>query len=290
MLELILQTAVNAAYAASYLALIAVGLVLIFGVMGVINFAHGELYMLGSYAVFFFYVEQGVNFFAAVALGLFLVGLLGLALERGLFRPLRDNPLGGLIVSIGVLLCLQSAVVLGFGVRSRPVHPPVQRAVSLMEGVSIQLARLYVILAAIGLLVALWLFLKFTMTGSAIRAVGQNQEATQLLGMNVPVLYMTAFGLSAALAAMSGILLGSIRFITPIMGSEPLTKALIVAIFGGLGSLMGTVGAAYVIGLLEALSVYFIGLYWTPAVLFVVMIAVLLLRPEGLFTRKGRKA
>ncbi len=124
--ELFFQTVVNATYAASYMALIAVGLVLIFGVMGVINFAHGELYMAGAYTVVALYAGQGFPFFVAVAIGLVFVGLLGLLMEYALFRPLRDNPLGGLIASIGFLLILQAVAVLGFGVQMEQVPPSTQ--------------------------------------------------------------------------------------------------------------------------------------------------------------------
>ncbi|HSM19933.1 MAG TPA: branched-chain amino acid ABC transporter permease, partial [Hyphomicrobiales bacterium] len=113
MLELLAQTGLNAIYAASYLALIAVGLVLIFGVMGVINFAHGELYMLGAYAVVAIYADLGMPFLVAVAVGLAFVGTVGLAMERAMFRPLRDNPLGGLVASIGFLMVLQALAVMG---------------------------------------------------------------------------------------------------------------------------------------------------------------------------------
>ena len=110
MLELLLQTVVNAVYAASFMAFIAVGLVLIFGVMRVINFAHGELYMLGAYSVVYVYTDHKLPYFLAVAVGLIFVGALGILIERSLFRPMRDNPLGGLIASIGLLLVLQAIV------------------------------------------------------------------------------------------------------------------------------------------------------------------------------------
>ncbi|MEX2408952.1 MAG: branched-chain amino acid ABC transporter permease, partial [Rhodovibrionaceae bacterium] len=205
MLELLLQTGVNAVYAASYMALIAVGLVLIFGVMGVINFAHGELYMLGAYSVFFFYVEQGLNFFLAVAIGMVFVGAVGLLMERALFRPLRDNPLGGLIASIGLLLCLQSAVTLGFGVRSKNVNPPIQKAVGFgIDGVSVPLQRLYVVIAAVALLVALWLFLKRSRFGWALRATAQDSEAAALQGISLNQTSRIAMFIGAGLAGVAG--------------------------------------------------------------------------------------
>jgi branched-chain amino acid transport system permease protein len=135
MTELILQTVINAVYAASYMSLIAVGLVLIFGVMGVINFAHGELYMAGAYTVVALYSFFGLPFFFAVAAGLIFVGALGLVMEYAMFRPLRDNPLGGLIASIGFLLILQTAAVIGFGVRMQHIIPPTQGRFQIMDGV-----------------------------------------------------------------------------------------------------------------------------------------------------------
>lgn len=289
MLELILQTVVNATYAASYLALIAVGLVLIFGVMGVINFAHGELYMLGSYAVFYFYVGQELDFFAAVALGALLVGLLGLALERGLFRPLRDNPLGGLIVSIGVMLCLQSAVVLGFGVRSRGVHPPEQRAVNLgIEGVSIQLARLYVILAAVGLLVALWLFLKHSRFGWALRACAQDAEAARLQGISLDRTARLAMFLGAALAGAAGALTAPVVPTEPYMGHTVIITAFIIIIVGGIGSLGGAVLAAVLYAFVRTLVTTVWDGVTADIVGLLLMLLVLVVRPHGLFGTPDR--
>src|SRR5687768_16867515 len=174
--DLLIQTAVNAAYAASYTALIAVGLVLIFGVMGVINFAHGELYMAGAYAVVAVYAGFGMPFFVAVAIGLVFVGTLGLLMEYALFRPLRDNPLGGLIASIGFLLILQTVAVLGFGVHMEHVPPSTQGKIAFANGVVLTYQRLYVILAAVILLSALWLFLRKSKFGWALRACAQDRE------------------------------------------------------------------------------------------------------------------
>ena len=142
-----------------------------------------------------------------------------------------------------------------------------------------------IILIAPVILVALWAFATHTATGRSMRAVGQNQDAAALLGINVPLTFALAFGLGAALAGLTGILLGGIRFITPSLGAEPLVKAMIVVIFGGLGSLGATVGAAFVIGMAEAFLVLFVGLYWTPFMLFLGLIVILIFRPNGLFGR-----
>ena len=126
------------------------------------------------------------------------------------------------------------------------------------------------------------------MTGRCIRAVGQNPAAAKLIGVDVSKLFILTFALSAVLAGLTGILLGSVRFITPTFGAEPLVKALIIVIFGGLGSLSGTIAAAYIIGVVEAALIFFVGIYWAPSMLFALLIAVLMLRPQGLFGKTVR--
>ena len=179
MFELLAQTSLNAIYAASYISLVAVGLVLIFGVMGVINFAHGELFMAGSYVVVALYADRMVPFFVAVAAGLIFVGLLGLLMERALFRPLRDNPLGGLVASIGFLMVLQALAVLGFGVRMEHIPPVTQDVIRFADKISIPVARVYVIVTAFVMLSALWYFLKRTRFGWALRASAQDPPGWQ---------------------------------------------------------------------------------------------------------------
>ena len=201
MFELLLQTSLNALYAASFMALVAVGLVLIFGVMGIINFAHGELYMLGAYAVVAVYADWHFPFILAVALGLVFTGLVGIAMERGLFRPMRDNPLGGLAVSIGFLLMLQALAVLGFGVRMEHIPPPTQVVLEVfgVEGVVLPLQRLYVIVATIVLLGALWWFLRKTRFGWALRACAQDPEEAALQGIAINRTARLAMFIGAAL-------------------------------------------------------------------------------------------
>ncbi len=290
MLDLILQTCVNAAYAASFTALIAVGLVLIFGVMGVINFAHGELYMLGAYAVVYVYADHQLPFGLAVAAGLIFVGVLGIAMEHALFRPMRKNPLGGLIVSIGMLLILQALIVAGFGVRMEYIPPPHQEAIPLFgrASVTIPLQRLITIAAAALLLGGLWLFLKRTRFGWALRACAQDPEAAALQGISLNHTARIAMFIGAALAGVAGALTAPLVRTYPYMGHPVIVTAFIVIIVGGMGSLEGAVAAA----VLYAFVSTFVTTFWDGVIADIVglllMLLVLVVRPQGLFGKPER--
>lgn len=287
-MELILQTLVNALYAASYLSLVAVGLVLIFGVMGVVNFAHGELYMAGAYAVFFLYIQQEMSFFLAVALGMVFVGLLGLLMERGLFRPLRGNPLGGLIASIGFLLVLQAAATLTFGVKKRPVPAPTQEVLTLMEGVALPWPRAYVVIAAVLLLSALWIFLKRSRFGWALRACAQDPEAAALQGISMNQTARLAMFIGAALAGVAGALTAPLVEPEPIMGHGVIVSAFIIIIVGGVGSLSGAVVAAVLYALVKTFVTTYADGVLADIVGLLLMLIVLVVKPTGLFGVRDR--
>jgi branched-chain amino acid transport system permease protein len=286
--ELFLQTIVNATYAASYMALIAVGLVLIFGVMGVVNFAHGELYMAGAYAVVALYAGLGVPFFVAVVIGLIFVGLLGLIMEYGLFRPLRDNPLGGLIASIGFLLIMQTVAVLGFGVHMEHVPPSTQEKIVFADGVVLTYQRLYVILAAVGLLSALWLFLRKSKFGWALRACAQDREAAALQGMSINHTARLAMFIGAALAGVAGALTAPLVSPTPYMGHPVIITAFIIIIVGGVGSLEGAVLAAVLYGFVNTFVTTIYDGTLANIVGLLLMLIVLIVKPTGLFGAKER--
>ena len=290
MTELLLQTLVNAVYAASYMALIAVGFVLIFGVMGVINFAHGELYMAGAYAVVFVYAENGLPFFVAVAAGMIFVGLLGLLMERALFRPLRDNPLGGLIASIGFLLILQTLAVLGFGVRMEHIPPPTQQTLAVfgIEGVILPLQRLYVILAAVLLLGGLWAFLRRSKFGVALRACAQDAEAAALQGISIDQAARIAMFIGAALAGVAGALTAPLVRTGPFMGHSVIVTAFIIIIVGGIGSLEGAVVAAVLYAMVHTFVTTFFDGVIAEIVGLLLMLMLLVVRPTGLFGIKDR--
>ena len=286
-MDLLWQTAINAMYAASYMSLIAVGLVMIFGVMGVINFAHGELYMVGAYCVVFLYAQENFPFLLAAAVGLVFVGLVGLFMERAMFRPLRDNPLSGLIASIGFLLILQTLVVLGFGRRMGHVPPTTHEKLEVF-GAVLTYQRLFVIVAAIVLLVALWVFLKRTKFGWALRACAQDAEAAALQGISMTQTARIAMFIGAALAGVAGALTAPLVSPTPYIGHSVIVTAFIIIIVGGIGSLEGAVIAAVLYAFVHTFVTTFFDGVIANIVGLALMLAVLVVRPTGLFGAKER--
>lgn len=283
MIELLAQTGLNALYAAAYLSLVAVGLVLIFGVMGIINFAHGELFMLGAFVVVALYSDGQLPYTLAVALGLVFVGLVGLLMEATMFRPLRDNPLGGLVASIGFLMVLQALVAMRFGVRMEHVPPVTQEVIAFSDRVRLPVQRLVVIVAAVVLLSALWVFLKRTRFGWALRASAQDREAAALQGISINATARIAMFIGAGLAGVAGALTAPLISVTPYMGHSVIVAAFIVIIVGGVGSLEGAVLASVAYAFIHT----FVTTFWDGVIADIVglllMLAVLIVRPTGLF-------
>ena len=288
MIDLLLQTGLNAAYAASYLALVAVGLVLIFGVMGIVNFAHGELFMLGAYVVVALYSGFGLPFLLVVAIGLAFVGCVGLVMERSMFRPLRDNPLGGLVASIGFLMILQALVSMGFGVRMEHVPPVTQEVLVFSDRVRLPLQRLFVIVAAIVLLAALWAFLKRTRFGWALRASAQDPEAAALQGISITQTARIAMFVGAGLAGTAGALTAPLISVNPHMGHSVIVAAFIVIIVGGVGSLEGAVLASVVYAFIHTFVTTFSDGVVADIVGLSLMLGVLVVKPTGLFGTADR--
>ena len=282
-MEVVLQTCINALVASSFFALTAVGLVLIFGVMGVVNFAHGEFLMVGAYAVWIFYSKLGWPFFMAVAAALVIVTLIGLLMERMLFRPMRDNPLGGLINSIGVLFILQVLAVkiggLGLMKHVPSAFPGVWQ---IAEGVAFPKQRLVALVVAAGLLLLIWLFLTRTKFGWALRATAQDREAAALQGISINKISMLAMALGAAAAGVAGALIAPLTRVQPYMGHSFIITAFIVTIVGGLGSLSGAILAAVLYAFFHTfVTTYFGGIIATILGLLI-MLVVLVIKPTGL--------
>ena len=280
-IELLVQALLNGFGLAVVYILVALGLTLIFSILEVINFAHGEFYMLGGFAAYYLSAVGGLNYVATLVLAMLLVGLAGVVAERLIFRHLRGKTLNAFIVSLGLLWVLQATAQLSFGVLDKSVPSAVSGIVRL-GGVIVSRERMFVILTAVALIVGLYLFLKFTRTGQAMRAVAQDAEAAALQGVNIELTSALGFGIGCALAGAAGALLAPIFAVSPTMGALPVVKAFIIIIVGGMGSLPGAVLGGLLLGAVEGVGTLFMSSAAVNILGFLMVIAILLLRPRGL--------
>jgi branched-chain amino acid transport system permease protein len=268
--------------------LLATGLNLIFGVMKLVNFAHGELLMIGAYMGFTVITALGVNAYVAVFLSMAIVALIGIGVERLCFRRvLGAEKLNEIFVSLGLILIFDNVAVLLWGDKSKRLISPFEN-MSLMVGeVSISYDWLIAILFVIVILIALLFLIKKTKIGMAMRATSQKSQAAKLMGINIEHIYIFTFALGAALAGAAGVLYGIIFPFNPYIGALPTIKAFAIIILGGLGSVPGAIIGGLLYGIAEQTAVISLGGIWRDAVAFSVLIIVLVLRPEGLFGEKG---
>jgi branched-subunit amino acid ABC-type transport system permease component len=268
----------------SRLFLVAVGLSLIFGVLEILNFTHGVLYMLGAYVVILTLGSVG-NFWVGVLLAGLVVGVIGIALEGGFIRRIYDRDhLDQLLLTFAFVLILTDVTRTLFGSGSRAINEPaiLDFTISLPVGLAIPAYRGFVIVMSIVVLIALFAVLRTTNIGRVVRATSSDRDMAQLLGINVPRLYTGVFFVGCVLAGIGGALSAPLQSVTPELGNQVIINAFVVVVIGGLGSFTGAFVGAYLIGLLIALgSLVIAGA--GELFPFVAMILVLLLRPEGLF-------
>jgi branched-chain amino acid transport system permease protein len=268
------------------LGLLALGLTVIFGLLGVMNFAHGELYMMGAYAGIAVIGLTG-SFWIALVAAPVIVGLLGAVTEVATLRPLyRREPLYGLILTFGLALVFREGVRQIWGGDMRRILPPFPGSTPLL-GMTYPDYRLFLLGASSTLLLTIWLFFTKTRAGVIVRAAVQDAEMLDGLGVNVPRVFTLTFAGSAALAALAGLLLAPVFTVYPQMGVEMILLAFIVVILGGMGSMGGSVVAAFVIGLAQSLFSLWMNPQRVAIAIFGIMIVVLIVRPRGLFGREG---
>ncbi len=277
---------------ASVYALIASGLSLVWTTLGIFNFAHGALMTLAAYLAWTISDAAGLGLGLGAGIAIAVAGVVaaGILIERLIVRPFydqRDILLITVMTTLAAMIFIEKGSQMIWGARLKQLRPVVPGQVNFL-GTNISAQEMLIIVLAPLLLGLLFVFLRNSRIGRGIRAVGQNPNAAKLIGIDVSRLFIITFALSAALAGLTGILLGSVRMVTPNFGAEPLVKALIIVIFGGLGSLGGTIVAAYLLGLLEAFLIFFIGIYWAPSMIFVLLILILLIRPQGLLGKVVR--
>lgn len=268
------------------IALVALGLSLIFGVMDIVNFAHGEFYMMGAFGIFLLAPVLN-NFWLAVVVAALAVSVIGVLVERITIKPLRGrDPMQSLIVTFGLVLVFQQASFEAFGGEVRTVAAPIKGSISF-AGITYPSFRIFIILVSPIIIGIVYQFLQRTRIGVLIRASAQDLETARTLGVPADRVFMLTFGLSALLAGIAAGFLVPIRSIYPTMGGDVILDAFIIVIIGGLGSIPGVIVAALAIGLVQSLSVIWLPAFASEVVSFALLIVVLLVRPSGLFGGQG---
>ena len=280
--DLLIQSTIIGLSIGSIYILMALGLTLMFGMMHIINFAHGAIYMLGAFAIYYIFSQWGAPYFAAFVLAMLLLGTFGYLVERSIYRPVKGGIEPTLVALLALTTFLQAAGYPVFGQLDKHV-PPVFQGTRNILGVMISVERLMIIPMAGALVVGLYLFINKTKMGAAMRAIEQDKEAAALQGVNVHVVNGLAFAIGFALAAASGALMAPIFKLDPMMGEQPLLKAFIIIILGGLGSIPGAILGGLMLGLIDSIVATALGAEPAFLLSFVFIILVLLFKPTGLF-------
>jgi branched-chain amino acid transport system permease protein len=284
-LEIVQQILNGLAIGAVY-TLIALGLTVVFGILGIAHFAHGSVAMLGGYLTFAVMERWGLPFFVSMALAMIAGALAGLLIERLAYRPVRDAPhINAFIIALGLTMMVEGFNLLAFGADQVVIQTP-YRAVFNVGGIAVAELRVIVIVTALSLIGITALLIRKTKTGKAIRAVAQNRNAAILMGVNVERISQVVFGISSALGVAAGALIGALLAIAPGVGESLAVKGFAVLILGGLGSVPGAVLGGVILGVSEAMAAGFISSAYKDVIAFLVMIGVLLLRPEGLLGKR----
>ncbi|MBI3629886.1 MAG: branched-chain amino acid ABC transporter permease [Candidatus Rokubacteria bacterium] len=288
-MEALLQHLLNGLVLGGTYALLGIGLTLIFGLMHVVNFAHGEFYTLGAYLTFAALALLGVPFFLGLALAILGGGLLGAAGERVLLRPLRGESIDTtMLVTIGLWIVLQNGELLVWGGVAKSIPHPFPTAPIVLGPVSVAPLRLFVMAAVLALIAGAHLLIHRTPLGTAMRATFQDHDTAALMGIDTGRIHTLTFALGSSLAAAAGALLGPIFLVYPSMGDLASLKAFSVVILGGLGNFAGAALGGLLLGVAEELGAGYVSSGYRDAVGFVIIILVLLFRPSGLFARAER--
>jgi branched-chain amino acid transport system permease protein len=284
-----LQHMINMLILGSTYALLGIGLTLIFGIMRVVNFTHGELYAFGAYMVYFFAMVLGVNFFLALGLAVLLGIALGGLIEIVLLRRLRDANIDTtMLVMIGAWIVMQNAEQLIWSGVAKSIVTPFPEQPLVLGPVSVSWTRVFVFAVAAVLIVGAQLLIQRTKLGKAMRATFQDRDTAALMGVNINAVYTATFALGSGLAAAAGALLGPVFVVTPTMGNLAALKAFAIVILGGLGTIKGATIGGFILAFVEEIGAGYVSSGYRDAMGFLLIIIVLLFKPTGLFTRAER--
>lgn len=267
-------------------ALLAVGFTLIFGVARILNLAHGSFYALGAYGTYVLTSIAGLPLWSAALIAIAFVALFGVVVEKVLIRPLRHSQLGVLMISLAVALIVEQALFLVFGSEYRNVPSFVDSKINF-GGVDVAGQRLLTLAVAAVAIGALYLFIQFTRLGSAILAISQDPEAAKYMGIPSDKIFSVVMAISAALAALAGVMAGPFLSVQPSMHLLPIVKAFAIVVVGGLGSIPGSIAAAFLLGYAETCVAYLISASWTEIVSVLATLLMLVFRPAGIFGKRA---
>lgn len=271
----------------SFYAMLSLGLAVIFGLLRVINFAHGAQYMLGAFAAYLLLEYAGIGYWPALILAPLLVGASAIVVERTMLSRLYGiDPLYGLLLTFGLALIFEGAFRYWFGAAGKPYSPPSQLTGGVNLGfMFLPIYRGWVVVASLAICLGTWLLIEKTRLGAYLRAATENATLVQAFGVNVPRLLTLTYGLGAALAGLAGVLAAPVYQVSPLMGTNLIIIVFAVVVVGGMGSILGAIVTGYMLGILEGLTKVFYP-EASSIVIFVVMAIVLLVRPAGLFGRE----
>ena len=286
-----LQQLVNGLILGSVYALIALGYTMVYGIIKLINFAHGDLYMMGAFIGYYLINSFQLNFFVALILTMILTACLGVLIEFLAYRPLRNSTkIAALITAIGVSFFLEYGMVFLFGANTRAFPQALETVKYNLGPISVTNVQLTILGVSIFLMVALQFIVQKTKMGKAMRAVSVDSDAAQLMGINVNSTISFTFALGSALAGAAGVLIGLYyNSVEPLMGMAPGIKAFVAAVLGGIGIIPGAALGGFIIGLLETLAIT-IGLSsYRDAVVYGILIVILLVRPAGILGKNVKE-
>lgn len=274
----------------SVYAIIALGYTMVYGIAKMLNFAHGDVIMVGGYVLFSMIYGTGLNPFVALLIAMVACTVLGVVIEKVAYRPLREaSSLAVLITAIGVSILLQNLAQLIFSANPKMFNNPINLGTISMFGnrVTIEGSTILMIVTGIVIVVGLSVFIKNTKTGRAMLAVSEDKDAARLMGINVNTIISITFAIGSALAAIASILMfNAYPSLVPTSGSMPGIKAFVAAVFGGIGSIPGAMVGGIILGIIEVLSGAYISTKLANAIVFVILIVVLIFKPTGLFGKK----
>jgi branched-chain amino acid transport system permease protein len=279
-----LQTLINGIQIGFLYVLMALGLTLIFGIMHMINFAHGQLYMLGGFFLWWLFAIHHVNYVLAILLSVIIVAAIGFIVERFLLRPIRDQELYVMCMTIALGQFFEFGARTVWGPLDKAI-PPVLPGIIKFAGVAITYKRLMAVGVGIALVIGLYLFIQRTKAGLAMRAVEQDPEVATTYGMGINRTYALVFSLGALLAAASGALMGTIMVVNPVMGTAPMLKSFMIIILGGMGSVTGAIAGGLIVGMMDSFFSSLFGIDIAYIFVFAVAFTFIIFKPKGMFGR-----